>query len=73
MPAGPSRAGRQRACATRLASCCPISMPPIGVIGVWWAVVLIAKPHMSLLPSPLRRRKLSCSWSRAVNWNGRGL
>jgi len=25
----------------------------IAVIGVWWAVVLIAKPHMSLLPSPL--------------------
>ena len=24
-----------------------------GVIAVWWAVVLIAKPHMSLLPSPL--------------------
>jgi len=25
----------------------------IAVIGVWWMVVLIAKPHMSLLPSPL--------------------
>ena len=23
-----------------------------GVVAVWWAVVLIAKPHMSLLPSP---------------------
>jgi ABC-type nitrate/sulfonate/bicarbonate transport system permease component len=31
----------------------PYLYAAIGVIAVWWAVVLIAKPHMSLLPSPL--------------------
>jgi ABC-type nitrate/sulfonate/bicarbonate transport system permease component len=31
----------------------PYFYAAVGVIAVWWAVVLIAKPHMSLLPSPL--------------------
>ena len=31
----------------------PYLYAAVGVVAVWWAVVLIAKPHMSLLPSPL--------------------
>src|SRR5712691_1622675 len=36
-----------------LAKLLPYLYAAIGVIAVWWAVVLIAKPHVSLLPSPL--------------------
>jgi hypothetical protein len=32
----------------------------IAVIGVWWSVVLIAKPHMSLLPSPRHSTNFHC-------------
>jgi ABC-type nitrate/sulfonate/bicarbonate transport system permease component len=44
------RASRLRG---HLSKLLPYLYAAIGVIAVWWAVVLIAKPHMSLLPSPL--------------------
>ena len=46
-PGGAARLFRQAA------KLLPYLYAAIGVIAVWWAVVLIAKPHMSLLPSPL--------------------
>ena len=46
-PSGPARLCRQAA------KLLPYLYAAVGVIAVWWAVVLIAKPHMSLLPSPL--------------------
>jgi ABC-type nitrate/sulfonate/bicarbonate transport system permease component len=47
-PSGP--AARLLRSTTRLL---PYLYAAVGVVTVWWAVVLIAKPHMSLLPSPL--------------------
>src|SRR5581483_9281812 len=44
-----SFAGRLR---SRLARLLPYLYAAIGVVAVWWAVVLVFKPHMSLLPSP---------------------
>ena len=41
----------------RAAKLLPYFYAAAGVIAVWWAVVLIAKPHMSLLPSPLLTAK----------------
>ena len=46
-PSGPARFYRHAA------KLLPYLYAAIGVIAVWWAVVLIFKPHMSLLPSPL--------------------
>jgi ABC-type nitrate/sulfonate/bicarbonate transport system permease component len=46
-PSGPARLYRQAA------KLLPYLYAAVGVVAVWWAVVLIFKPHMSLLPSPL--------------------
>ena len=53
LPAGVISRGPAARLLSRLAKLLPYLYAAIGVIAVWWAVVLIAKPHMSLLPSPL--------------------
>jgi ABC-type nitrate/sulfonate/bicarbonate transport system permease component len=51
-PATKSRGALARL-AGQLAKLLPYLYAAIGVIAVWWAVVLIVKPDKSLLPSPL--------------------
>ena len=52
VPAGARPRGPAARLRAHLAKLLPYLYAAIGVIAVWWAVVLIAKPHMSLLPSP---------------------
>jgi len=52
-PAGARPSGTATRLFGQLAKLLSYLYAVIGVIAVWWAVVLIAKPHMSLLPSPL--------------------
>ncbi|MGA7068035.1 MAG: hypothetical protein WB048_17175, partial [Pseudolabrys sp.] len=52
MPAGPRSRGPAARLRYQLGKLLPYLCAAIAVIGVWWMVVLIAKPHMSLLPSP---------------------
>ncbi|HUL89854.1 MAG TPA: ABC transporter permease [Pseudolabrys sp.] len=52
-PAGARPSGTAARLFGQLAKLLSYLYAVIGVIAVWWAVVLIAKPHMSLLPSPL--------------------
>ena len=53
VPAGLKPRGPVARSLGSLAKLLPYLYAAIGVIAVWWAVVLIAKPHVSLLPSPL--------------------
>ena len=53
VPAGLKPRGPVARPLSLLAKLLPYLYAAIGVIAVWWAVVLIAKPHVSLLPSPL--------------------
>jgi ABC-type nitrate/sulfonate/bicarbonate transport system permease component len=52
-PAGAKPSGSAIWLLRSAAKLLPYLYTAIGVVAVWWAVVLIAKPHMSLLPSPL--------------------
>ena len=52
MPAGPRSRGPAASLRYQIGKLLPYLYAAIAVIGVWWMVVLIAKPHMSLLPSP---------------------
>ena len=52
LPAGVISRGLQHRLLSRLAKLLPYLYAAIGVVTLWWAVVLIAKPHVSLLPSP---------------------
>jgi len=52
-PAGQKPGGPAARFYRQAAKLLPYLYAAVGVIAVWWAVVLIAKPHMSLLPSPL--------------------
>jgi ABC-type nitrate/sulfonate/bicarbonate transport system permease component len=51
-PAGAKPRGPVARLGGQLATLLPYLYAAAGVVAVWWAVVLIAKPHMSLLPSP---------------------
>lgn len=53
VPAGDKPSGPKVWLLRSVAKLLPYLYAAIGVVTVWWAVVLIAKPHMSLLPSPL--------------------
>lgn len=53
VPAGLTPRGPAVRLLTLLAKLLPYLYAATGVIALWWAVVLIAKPHVSLLPSPL--------------------
>jgi len=53
VPAGSKARGLTARLLTHLANLLPYLYAAIGVIAVWWAVVLVGKPHVSLLPSPL--------------------
>ena len=52
-PAGVTPRGPAARFFGHLAKLLPYLYAAAGVVAVWWAVVLIAKPHVSLLPSPL--------------------
>jgi ABC-type nitrate/sulfonate/bicarbonate transport system permease component len=52
-PAGTRSTGSVARRLRSTAGLLPYLYAALGVVAVWWAVVLIAKPHMSLLPSPL--------------------
>jgi ABC-type nitrate/sulfonate/bicarbonate transport system permease component len=52
-PAGPKRRGPAARLRDRSLKLLPYLYAAAGVVAVWWAVVIIAKPHVSLLPSPL--------------------
>ncbi|MGB8447873.1 MAG: hypothetical protein WCE32_26225, partial [Pseudolabrys sp.] len=52
VPAGLWSRGPTARLRFQLGKLLPYLYAAIAVIGVWWMVVLIAKPHMSLLPSP---------------------
>ncbi len=52
-PAGRKPSGPVARLLGPLAKLLPYLYAAVGVLAVWWAVVLIFKPHMSLLPSPL--------------------
>ena len=52
MPAGPRSRGPAASLRYQIGKLLPYLYAAIAVIGMWWMVVLIAKPHMSLLPSP---------------------
>ena len=56
-PAGARPRGWAARLGGRVAKLLPYCYAAVGVIAVWWAVVLVAKPHMSLLPSPLLTAK----------------
>jgi ABC-type nitrate/sulfonate/bicarbonate transport system permease component len=53
VPAGRKPGGPAARLYRQAAKLLPYLYAAIGVIAVWWGVVLIFKPHMSLLPSPL--------------------
>lgn len=53
VPAGLKPRGPAAQLLGQFAKLLPYLYAATGVIAVWWAVVLIAKPHVSLLPSPL--------------------
>lgn len=53
VPARGESGGQARRLARHLGKILPYLYAAIAVIAVWWAVVLIAKPDKSLLPSPL--------------------
>src|SRR5262249_61526560 len=53
VPAGSMPRGLTARLLTHLANLLPYLYAASGVIAVWWAVVLVGKPHVSLLPSPL--------------------
>ena len=53
VPAGVTPRGPVARLLSQLAKLRRYLYAAIGVVAVWWAVVLIAKPHVSLLPSPL--------------------
>lgn len=57
VPVGPAPRGSGARLRVYLAKLVPYLYAAVGVIAVWWTVVLIAKPHMSLLPSPLATAK----------------
>lgn len=52
VPAGITSRGPVARLLSQLAKLQRYLYAAIGVVAVWWAVVLIAKPHVSLLPSP---------------------
>ena len=52
MPAGPRSRGPAASLRYQIGKLLPYLYAAIAVIGMWWMVVLVAKPHMSLLPSP---------------------
>lgn len=52
-PAGRKASGLAARLLGRLASLLPYLYAATGVVAVWWTVVLVFKPHMALLPSPL--------------------
>jgi len=56
-PAGARPRGWAARLGGRVAKLLPYCYAAVGVIAVWWAVVVVAKPHMSLLPSPLLTAK----------------
>jgi ABC-type nitrate/sulfonate/bicarbonate transport system permease component len=53
LPAGAKPRGPAARMLRQAKKLLPYFYAAIGVVAVWWAVVLIFKPHMSLLPSPL--------------------
>lgn len=53
VPAGTKPRGPAAHMLSQAKKLLPYLYAAIGVVAVWWAVVLIFKPHMSLLPSPL--------------------